>query len=169
MYNKRYYAIVLLLFTTFIAPRISPAPIPGASYAVKNFTMGLSDELIFFYTFDGELIRTEKYYIGICEDMIDPTAPKPQPRHYVIRKNEEKHTKSRIIFYDKHGRAFGSYTYDTVWQTISLGKICKNDPTKEMSFDFNESSPGKIGPDFPLDLTVVQKMPDNDDELCLIQ
>jgi hypothetical protein len=114
MINKKYY-LTTLLFTTFIAQCISPAPIPGASYYVHE------NQTTTFYTKDDRVLAILNC-IGIkkSEDLLDPTAKKLPPlRSVAYTKTMHLKKLDIIIFYDIEDTPVIGYSYNASSDTVN--------------------------------------------------
>jgi hypothetical protein len=173
--------------------------IKGASYLVYEGEESISpfrdvipekSRFVTFYTADGEKLKTLPLvdrYGSDMEQLLDKTA-KPQPHSCVLKWWPSECLSfgmymgkycwhvvfydkqgNRIVFYDKKGNLLGScHCYDREKHTISLN---------DNEYFFDESNPGSISKDFPLDLqklnhkdiSVENYPPLHHQETCLIQ
>jgi hypothetical protein len=148
--TKRYVTALIFIASLSLPQRISPAPIPGASYVIFD-PIHLREA---FYTYDGNLI--ERLRIN-GENTLDPNAPKPQPTHYIIRtENDGAQEASHITFYDKNNNALKTFRYNPQSQIISISSLRTHE---WVTYQFHESNPGEIDQTFPLDLSNIQMAP----------
>jgi hypothetical protein len=154
MSRKKHSLIIFLFVLNVIIPgHIFSNPIQGASYVVTDFTNSPVIE-VYFYTFDGELITTQRHNNHRPSiSLLDPDAPKPQPVDYEI--TETIHPKDSwltITFYDKNNNKIATYPYNKYPNHI----IVTNARGIIHSFNFDEANPQNINKDFPLDLNKVR-------------
>lgn len=126
--------------------------VPGASYCVQ--TSNQTD--INFYTFDGNFIATSSLEslpfhkdsrLRLIVNRLDPDAPKPQPVTCKIQPGQRQ-TDWAICFYDKNGHPVKRYRYDKEKSEIIVLFM-----EGARHFQFDQSNPTTIDPDFPLDLS----------------
>lgn len=125
-----------------------PDDIPGASYAIFEggkapSPLSRSQKNVTFYSFDGNPIITlahpSAYRFGYPKVnpglRLDPSAPKPQPVTYEIKRSSKifYSGKCTIIFYDKHNNALAEF------------ECYKTNDTIAIAFPNPGIQPGRIG------------------------